>query len=309
MKLQQLRAFVEVVRRDLSVGDAAKALFTSQPGLSHHIRTLEDELKAEIFVRRGKRIVGLTKTGRDVLAISQRIISEAENLKRIVGDSQAEAEGDLIVAATHTQAHYTLPGVVRSFIKAYPKVRLSIKPCNPMEAADLVRRGEANLCISTEVVGSVDELVMIPGEPWDRCVITPPKHPLLRLRRLDLESIQKYPLITYDFAFQKDSKIRAAFEARGLTPSFVLTSGDSGIIKTYVSAGLGIGIIASIAYDKAHDRNLRKLDASHLFESSMTTIGLHRNSYVPRYMYDFIQLVFPRVKRGLIKQLVARNGS
>jgi LysR family transcriptional regulator, cys regulon transcriptional activator len=304
MKLQQLRAFVEVVRRDLSVGEAAKALFTSQPGLSHHIRTLENELKSEIFVRRGKRIVALTKTGRDVLAISQRILSEAENLKRIVGDSQDEAEGDLIVAATHTQARYTLPAVVRTFIATHPKVRLSIKPCSPMEAADLVRRGEANLCISTEVVGIVEELVMIPGEAWDRCVITPPKHPLLRVRRLDLESIQKYPLITYDFAFQKHSKIRAAFEARGLSPSIVLTSADTGIIKTYVSAGLGVGIIASIAYHRAQDTNLRKLDASHLFESSMTAIGLHRNSYVPRYMYDFIQLVFPRVNRNLVKQLV-----
>lgn len=306
MKLQQIRAFVEIVRRDLSVSDAAQALYTSQPGISHHIRRFEEELGSEVFVRRGKRIIDLTAVGRGALAISQRILADAENLKRLATESQDEAEGDLVVATTHTQAHYTLPDVVRAFIAAHPKVRLGIKPCNPMEAADMVRRGEANLCISTEVVGGVKELVMIPGEKWTRCVITPPRHPLLRARPLSLEAIQRYPLITYDFAFQKNSKIRNAFEAKGLVPTVVLTSADTGIIKTHVSAGLGIGLIASIAYDKAEDKHLRKLDASHLFESSMTTIGLHRNSYVTRYMYDFIHLVLPRVKRRAIEELLAR---
>lgn len=306
MKLQQIRAFVEIVRHDLSVSDAAQALFTSQPGISHHIRKFEEELRSELFIRRGKRIIKLTTTGQDVLAISERILADAENLRRVAGEAQNEAEGDLVVATTHTQAHYTLPNVVRAFIAKHPKVRLGIKPCNPMQAADMVRRGEANLCISTEVVGTVSELVMIPGERWTRCVITPPKHPLLYTHPLDLEAIQKYPLITYDFAFQKNSKIRNAFEAKGLMPRIVLTSADTGIIKTHVSAGLGIGLIASIAYNKAEDKDLRKLDASHLFESSMTTIGVHRNSYMTGYMYDFIQLVFPRVKRRAVDALLVK---
>ncbi len=303
MKLQQLRSFVQVVRHGFNVSDAAHALYASQPGLSHHIRQLEQQLKSPLFVRRGKRIAGLTKTGRDVLAVAERIISDTENLQRIAGESQKEVSGELVVSTTHTQARYVLPPLVRTFIVKYPKVRLCIKPCSPTEAAEYVRCGEAQLCISTEVVASVKELAMIPGKKWIRCVITPPKHPLLLRKPLDLADIAQYPLITYDFAFAKMSTIRTAFESRGLTPFVTLTSADAGIIKTYVAAGLGIGLIASIAFNKAEDRDLRMLDASHLFDSSMTTVGIHRDSYVTRYMYDFIQLVLPGTTRSTIDAL------
>jgi len=305
MKLQQLRCLVEVVHRDLNVTEAARSLYTSQPGVSHHIRLLEDELGFDVFVRRGKRLVALTRAGQEVLAIAERMISDSENLRRVAGDSSREACGELVVAATYTQAHLALPAVVRPFMARYPKVRLSIHPCSPAEAADQVRRGEATLCLSTEVVGAFPDLVMLPGERWHRCVITPPRHPLLRARRLDLAAIAEHPLVTYDFAFNKGSKVQRAFEAAGLTARVVLTSTDPRIIKTYVSAGLGIGLIASIAFEHADTARLRLLDASRLFESSMTTIGIHRNSYITHYMYDFIELVLPSMNRAAIDRIMA----
>ncbi|HEX6793369.1 MAG TPA: LysR substrate-binding domain-containing protein, partial [Casimicrobiaceae bacterium] len=278
---------------------------TSQPGVSHHIRLLEDELGFDVFVRRGKRVVALTRAGQDVLAIAERMISDSENLRRVAGDSSREASGDLVVAATYTQAHLALPAVVRPFMARYPKVRLSIHPCSPAEAAEQVRRGAATLCLSTEVVGEVADLVMLPGERWHRCVVTPPRHPLLRARRLDLASIAEHPLVTYDFAFNKGSKVQRAFEAAGLTPRVVLTSTDPRIIKTYVSAGLGIGLIASIAFEHADAARLRLIDASRLFESSLTTIGIHRNSYITQYMYDFIELVLPSMNRAAVDRAMA----
>jgi len=307
VKLQQLRYLVEIVRQGLNVTDAAHALFTSQPGVSHHIRQLEQELGLTVFVRRGKRVIGLTRAGQDVFAVAERIVSEAENLRRIANESQAERGGDLVVATTHTQAYYTLPAVVRKFMARHPKVRLSIKPCSPLEAAELVRRGEAGLCISTDVVASFSELIMFPGEKWNQCVITPPRHPLLRSKRLSLADIATFPLVTYDFAFWKHSKIRDAFESNGLRPTVVLTSTDPGIIKTYVSAGLGIGLIASIAFNKAADIHLRRIDASHLFHSSITAIGIHRNSYISGYMYDFIELVLPHMDRRAVNAAMTKG--
>jgi LysR family cys regulon transcriptional activator len=308
MKLQQLRYFVEVVRRDLNVTEAARALYTSQSGVSHHIRLLENELGFEVFVRRGKRLAALTRGGQDVLAIAERMISDGESLRRLAGEASGEASGDLVVAATYTQAHVTLPGVVRAFMARHPKVRLTIQPCSPGDAAERVRRGEAMLCLSTEVVGEFDDLVMFAGPPWHRGVIAPPGHPLLRVRRLELAQIARYPLVTYDFAFRKGAKIQTAFEAARLTPRIVLTSTDPRIIKTYVSAGLGIGLIASIAFEKADRRHLRFVDASHLFESSITTVGIHRNSYVTRYMHDFIRLVLPRIDRATLDAAMGARG-
>lgn len=309
MKLQQLRCFVEVVQNHLNITEAARALYTSQPGVSHHIRLLEDELGFQVFVRRGKRVVALTRAGQDVLAIAKRMVADSENLRRLAGDTSREASGDLVVAATYTQAHLTLPGVVRAFLARHPKVRLSIHPCSPGEAAERVHRGEATLCLSTEVVGSFPDLVMLPGEAWHRCVVTPPAHPLLDVRRLDLAAIARYPLVTYDFAFRKGSKFQTAFEAAGLAPRVVLTSTDPRIIKTYVCAGLGIGLIASIAFEKADRRRLRLLDAGKLFEPGMTTVGIHRNSYITRYMYDFIALVLPRMDRATIDAMMTGEGS
>ena len=223
MNFQQIRCVVEIVRRNLSVSEAAQSLFTSQPGVSHHVRTLEEELGVPIFVRRGKRLIGLTRMGQEIVTIAERIVLDAENLKRVARASQTPAVGDLVVATTHTQAYHALPAVIRKFLARHPGIRLSLQPCSPIEAAELVVRGEAQLCISTEVVAFFPELVLLPGPKWSRCVITPARHPLLNERRLKLASIAQYPLVTYDFAFDKHSKVRDAFERENLAPRVVLT--------------------------------------------------------------------------------------
>ncbi len=308
MKLQQLRYFVEVVRHGFSVSETAKVLFASQPGVSHGIHQLEQHLKTTLFVRRGKRILGLTDAGRDVLVIAERMIFDAENLRRLTSELHGQASGELVVAATHAQARYLLPPMIRAFTKTYPRVRLSIKLCNPVEAIDYVRRGEAHLCVSTEIVADAKDLLMIPGAKWTRCVITTPRHPLLQCEPLELSAIAEYPLITYDFALSGNSQIASAFEKEGLTPTIVLTSADTGILKTLVAAGLGVGIISSLAFSRTEDRDLKMLDASHLFPSSMTTIGVRRDGHITRYMCDFIKRVLPESTRSKVDTLLTERG-
>lgn len=309
MKLQQLRYLVQVVKSGLNVSDAADVLHTSQPGISKQVRLLEDELGVEIFVRHGKRVVEITEPGRTIVAIAQRVLKEADNLKQAGKEFASETTGGLTIATTHTQARYALPQVIKRFVTRYPEVRLSLHQGSPMQIAQAVVDGEADLVIATEGIAQFDELVMLPCYQWNRCVIAPPKHPLLKVERLTLEAIAKYPLITYDFAFTGRSAMQRAFEHKGLVPNVVLTAIDSDIIKTYVSLGLGIGILASMAFDEKEDKGLRAMDASHLFEPSATRIGIRRNTYLRGYVYDFIEMFAPHLTRNAVDTAMQGGGS
>jgi len=304
MKLQQLRYACEVARRGLNVSAAAEALHTSQPGISKQIKGLEDELGVEIFVRHGKRIAAVTEPGKAVLAIAERILAEAANLKRAGEEFANEKLGTLTVATTHTQARYALPKAVAAFKKKYPKVRLVLHQGNPTQICEMVLAGEADLAIATESIDDYPELVSLPCYQWNRCVVVPPGHPLLKLPQLTLEAIAQHPVVTYDFAFAGRSQINKAFEKRGLAPNVVLTALDSDVIKTYVELGLGIGIMASMGFDPKRDRGLHALDASHLFESSTTRLGVKRGAWLRGYAYDFIELFAPRLSRALVEQTV-----
>ncbi|CAN0135648.1 unnamed protein product, partial [Phaeothamnion confervicola] len=229
-----------------------------------------------------------------------RSLQEADNLKQAAQDFADEDSGKLTIATTHTQARYALPSVVQRFTQRYPKVKLGLVQGNPMQICQYTLAGQADFCIATEAIGTFEELVMLPCYAWNRCVITPPDHPLLKQKSLTLEAIAKYPIITYDFAFTGRSQINHAFETRGLTTNVVLTAIDSDVIKTYVALGLGIGILAHMAYDPARDTNLRALDASHLFESSTTRIGVPRNAYLRSYVYDFIEMFAPHLSRKVV---------
>jgi len=309
MKLQQLRYLKEVARAGLNISEAAERLHTSQPGVSKQIRLLEEELGVEIFVRHGKRILEVTEPGRAVLAMAERILSEADNLKRVGEEFAAEATGSLTIATTHTQARYALPPVVARFRKSYPKVRLALRQGSPTQLCEQVIAGDADLAIATEAIGEYRELTMLPCFQWNRCVVAPPGHPLLAEKPLTLEAIARHPVITYDFAFAGRSQINKAFEARGLTPNVVLTAIDSDVIKTYVGLGLGVGIIAKMAFDPEQDRELRALDASHLFESSTTRIGIRRGTYLRGYAYDFIRLFAPHLTREVVDAAMRGGGS
>ncbi len=300
MKLQQLRYMLEVSRQGLNVSAAAEALFTSQPGISKQIRLLEEELGVEVFVRSGKRVTGVTQPGRIILEMAERILRDAESLRQVGEEFSNEAAGSLSIATTHTQARYALPEVVRAFIRRYPLVRLSLHQGNPTQVAQMAINGEADIAIATESIDMHKELATLPCRQWNRSVIVPPGHSLLDQQPLSLDAIAQHPLITYDFAFAGRSKINKAFEARGLAPNIVLTALDSDVIKTYVELGLGVGIVARMAFDPERDDNLREMDASHLFDFSTTKIGLRRGAYLRGYEYDFIELFAPHLSRKTV---------
>jgi LysR family cys regulon transcriptional activator len=305
MNLQQLRYVREVARCGLNVSEAAAALHTSQPGVSKQIRLLEEELGVEVFVRQGKRLTAITDPGREVLKIAERLLRDLDNLRSVGQEFGAEEEGTLTLATTHTQARYVLPPIVREFMRRHPNVRVSLRQGSPTEVCEYVLAGEADIAIATEAIAEHDELVMLPCYQWNRCVIAPPDHPILKAQPLTLEAIAKYPIVTYDFAFTGRSQINKAFAARGLTPNVALTAIDADIIKTYVALGLGIGIVAYMAFDPKTDKNLRAVDAAHLFESATTRLGIRRNAWLRGYAYTFIELFAPHLTRKMVMAALA----
>jgi LysR family cys regulon transcriptional activator len=310
MKLQQLRCLTEVARRGLNVSEAAEALHTSQPGVSKQIRALEDELGVQVFVRHGKRLIAITEPGKAVVAIAERMLAEAQNLKRAGEEYANDQLGTLTIAATHTQARYALPKAVAAFKRRYPKVELVIHQGNPTQICDQVAAGDADLCVATEMISEYPELVSLPVYQWNRCVVVPPKHPLLKETPLSLEKLAEHPIVTYDFAFANRSLVQKAFEARGLKPHVVLSAQDSDVIKTYVELGLGVGILAKMAFDAKRDITLRAIDASHLFESSTTRLGIKRGAYLRRYAYDFIEAFAPHLAAATVERAVkGQDGS
>jgi DNA-binding transcriptional LysR family regulator len=308
MNFQQLRYVRETVRQGLNLTEAARKLFTSQPGVSKQIRELENELGVEIFVRRGKRLAALTEPGRMVVKIIDELLQQADNLKGAAREFQDQASGTLAVATTHTQARYSLPTVVRQFKRRYPKVHLTLKQGNPPQLADMVLAGEADVAIATEALDHYPKLLALPGYQWNHSVVVPAKHPLAKAERVTLEEIARYPLITYDPAFAGRTHIDEAFAARGLAPDIVLSAIDADVIKTYVELGMGIGIVAAMAFDPKRDRGLRALDASHLFKSNMTRIAIPRGAYLRRYAYAFIELFSPQLSREVIDAALAGKG-
>ncbi|HET9403231.1 MAG TPA: HTH-type transcriptional regulator CysB [Burkholderiales bacterium] len=309
MKLQQLRYLREVAKRGLNLSEAAETLHTSQPGISKQIRQLEDELGVDILVRHGKRVVDMTEPGRVILGIAERILQDTENLKQVAREFGAEGTGSFTIATTHTQARYALPPVITRFSQRYPKVRLSLRQGSPKDIAELVRSGEADIAIATEAIEFYDGLVLLPCSQWNRCVITPLRHPLVKEKQISIEAIARHPLITYDFAFTGDSPIKRAFDNKGITPNVVLTAIDADVIKAYVEMGMGIGILARMAFDPARDLGLRLIDASHLFEPSTTRIAMKPNAYLRGYIYDFIELFAPHLKRAVVDATLKGEGS
>ena len=308
MNFQQLRYVRETVRRGLNLTEAANALHTSQPGVSKQIRELEGELGFDIFVRRGKRITSLTEAGKAVLGIIGRVLQEADNLKRAAQEFSDRESGGLTIATTHTQARYALPRVVAEFKRRYPRVHLTLQQGNPPQLAEMVHAGTADIAIATEALEHFPGLLALPGYSWSHCVVVPSRHPLLKGGTLTLEALARYPLVTYDAAFAGRTHIDAAFAARGLAADVVLSAIDADVIKTYVELGLGVGIIAAMAFDAKRDSKLRAIDCSHLFRSNMTRVAIRRGSLLRGYAYEFIELFAPALKRKLIERALAGEG-
>jgi len=302
MKLQQLRYIWEVSKHELNVSATAESLFTSQPGVSKQIRLLEDELGVQIFQRSGKHLTEITQAGQAIIGVAGLILGEVENIKRIAAEHCDDSRGSLSIATTHTQARYVLPPTIQKFIKEYPEVSLHMHQGTPMQISELAANRNVDFAIATEALELFDDLIMLPCYRWNRSIIVPDGHPLLELETLTLEAIADYPIVTYVFGFTGRSQLDNAFHERGLTPKVVFTAVDADVIKTYVKLGLGIGIVASLAFDEAADEGLHALDASHLFDYSVTKIGFRRGSFLRAYMHDFITLFAPHLNRDIIQK-------
>jgi len=306
MNLQRLEVFEAIIRSDFNVSRAALELRLSQPGLSKHLQLLEEELGFALFVRKGKRLAGLTVPGKEVHHIASRVLRDCASLAEIGHGLQAVEQGTLTIATTHTQARYALPQVLVEFRKRYPQVMVTMHQGSPSQVIETASSGQADLAICTEGLSDDSELLSLPCYDWNRVVIAPLGHPILSAKRLTLESIAKYPIVTYAFAFTGRSQINAAFSARGLFPKVVLSAIDADIIKTYVRLHFGIGIVAKMAVDERADADLQVLDASHLFPASTTAIGIPRGAYLKGYVYSFIELFAPHLTREVVDEALRK---
>lgn len=301
MKLQQLRYIWEVAHHELNVSATAQSLYTSQPGISKQIRLLEDELGVEIFARSGKHLTRVTPAGEAILKTAGEIMRKVENIKQVAQEFSNDRKGGLAIATTHTQARYALPPVIKSFIARYPEVSLHMHQGTPMQISEMAADGTADFAIATEALELFSDLVMMPVYRWNRCVLVPKDHPLCQVDKLELEEVAKHPIVTYVFGFTGRSKLDEAFLEKGLSPKVVFTAADADVIKTYVRLGLGIGIVADMAVDE-EDEDLVALDASELFEPSVTKIGFRKGIFLRGFMYEFIQRFAPHLTRELVEQ-------
>jgi LysR family cys regulon transcriptional activator len=306
MNFQQLRSVRETVRCGFNLTEVASMLHTSQPGVSRQIRELEEELGVDIFVRAGKRLTGLTPPGKDLLPIVERLLLDAENLKRAGQDYSTQMEGQLSVAATHSQARYALPHVVKDFRDKFPKVTLHLHQGSPKQVAAMLLSGEADIGVATEALADYNQLVTLPCYRWTHSIVVPPGHPLLDQQEpVTLQQLAQHPIITYELGYTGRAHIDNAFAAHDLHPDVVLTAMDADVIKTYVELGMGVGIVASVALDADRDKNLRILDAGHLFQVNVTRLGLRRGAWLRGYAYSFIETFVPTLTRDVVAQTLA----
>ena len=305
MKLQQLRYIWEVAHHDLNVSATAQSLYTSQPGISKQIRLLEDELGVEIFARSGKHLTHVTPAGEDIIKAAEEVLFKVKSIRQVAEEYADEKKGSLSIVTTHTQARYALPATIKAFIERYPDVSLHMHQGTPPQISQMASDGTVDFAIATEALELFSNLIMMPCYRWNRCILVPKDHPLTQLSELTLEDVAAQPIVTYVFGFTGRSKLDDAFTAKGLVPRVVFTATDADVIKTYVRLGLGIGIIAAMAYDETIDSDLVALDASHLFSSSVTQIGCRRDTFLRGYMYKFIEDFAPHLSREVVGEAFA----
>ena len=308
MNFQQLRIIRETVRRNFNLTDVAGSLFTSQSGVSKHIKDLEDELGVELFVRRGKRLLGLTEPGKELVGIVERMLLDAKNIKQLAEQFALSDQGELTVATTHTQARYALPQVVVKFKKLYPKVRLILHQAGPKEIAAMLLDGSADIGVATEALEESPDVVSFPYYSWDHAVVVPAGHELEGVEPLTLAAIAEYPIITYDRGFTGRPRIDQAFEKAGLAPDIIMTALDADVIKSYVELGLGIGILASMAYDTKRDTGLKMLPSQGLFARNTSRIAVRQGRYLRGYAYRFLELCSPELTEAVVRSSIAPRG-
>lgn len=305
MNFQQLRIIREAVRRDFNLTEVANALYTSQSGVSKHIKDLEDELGIELFIRRGKRLTGLTDPGKELVGIVERMLLDALNIKRLAEQFSKRDAGQLTVVTTHTQARYALPEVVAKFKAAYPKVHLALHQAGPKEIVAMLRAGEADIGVATEALDGEADLVSFPWYEWHHAVIVPRSHPLAAAGRFTLADLAEQPLITYHEGFTGRGRIDRAFADAGLAPDIVMSALDADVIKTYVELGLGVGIVAAMAFHPKKDEGLALLTGTDVFPVNTTRIAVRRGHYLRGFAYRFIELCSADLTESALRAALA----
>lgn len=304
MKLQQLRFLNAVVRNNLNVSAAANELYTSQPGVSHQIKLLEEELDIEIFERSGKKLTGITPAGYAVLEHVDDLLTNVKSIKQAAEEYTKFNKGTLSVATTHTQAKYVLPELVKRFSEMYPNIDLQIHQGSPREMCKLAANNQVDFVIASESIDGFDELVTVPCYSWNRCIAVPKKHGLASKKNIELPDISAYPILTYFMGIQHDSDMGIAFEKANLTTNVVFTATDSDILKTYINLGFGVGIIAEMACTDQTENECTLISASHLFPDSICKIGFRHSKHIPEHQIAFINLLAPQFTTALLQDII-----
>ncbi len=309
MNLQQFRFLREAARQKFNITLAARALHTSQPGISKAIIELEAELGVPILARQGKRILGVTPPGQQVLDAAERIMKDVDDLKKMARDYAGAPSGTLRVATTHTQARYVLPAVVQQFAIKFPQVRLKLLQGDPPQIASMLVNGQADVGVATETLAETTGLASIPVYEWQHAAIVPPGHPLAKLQKtpgkLGLKDLARHPIVTYEAHFSGRSRIDAAFAAAGIEPSIVLEAIDADVIKTYVAIGMGVGIVAGVATDPRTEP-LIVLPCGHLFGTNTTRLAVKKDAYLRGFVYAFVELLAPGWDKRRLEEAFSR---
>ncbi|MCP3690512.1 MAG: LysR family transcriptional regulator [Gammaproteobacteria bacterium] len=304
MKLQQLRFLDAVVRNNLNVSSAAEELYTSQPGVSHQIKLLEDELDIQIFERSGKKLTSISPAGVAILEHVTNLLNSAKNIKQAAREFSKSNRGSLTIATTHTQAQFILPPILQRFSEIYPQIELRVHQGNPKSMCKLAANNQVDFVIASEVIDDQGELVTIPAYSWNRYIVVPNDHELTGMSAISLLDLAEYPILTYMLGLTGRSQLDKTFQAANLEPKVAFTATDSDVIKTYVRLGLGAGIIAEMACNTS-DTDLTYIDASHLFPDSLIKVGFRHSRHISAFQYDFLQMLAPYLDIDTIKELAA----
>lgn len=304
MKLQQLRFLDAVVRNNLNVSSAAEELYTSQPGVSHQIKLLEDELDIQIFERSGKKLTNISPAGEAILEHVTNLLNSAKNIKQAAREFSKSNRGSLTIATTHTQAQFILPPILQRFSERYPHIELRVHQGNPKSMCKLAANNQVDFVIASEVIDEQGELITIPAYSWNRYIVVPKNHELTRMTSISLSELAEFPILTYMLGLTGRSQLDKTFQAANLEPKVAFTATDSDVIKTYVRLGLGAGIIAEMACDQS-DSALAYIDASHLFPDSLIKVGFRHSRHISAFQYDFLHMLAPYLDIDTIKEVVA----
>ena len=261
-------------------------------------------MEFELFVRRGKRLLGLTEAGKEAVEIVERMLIDAQNLTQIGGRLSSADEGTLRIVTTHTQARYTLPPIIARFKQAFPHVRLALNQASPRDIAGILLEGDTDIGLATDTMENTTGLVTFPYYTWEHAVIVPAGHPLEQASPLTLEDVAEWPIITYDEGLTGRTRIDDAFARAGIVPDITISALDADVIKSYVELGMGVGILAAMAFDPERDTKLRRLDGARLFESNTSSLGIRRGRYLRGYVYRFIELCSPALTEAVVRKVL-----